>query len=79
MGKVSGAQFDANAAAAMAAFFTRTGIEAVETVTPFMEMLRGEHESPEVRAKLGVLMGSMLSGVLGALILVRASALKPAP
>jgi Na+/H+ antiporter NhaA len=29
--------------------------------------------------KLGVLMGSMLSGMLGALILVRASALKRAP
>ena len=56
MGKVSTAQFDANAAAAMTAFFTRTHIEAVETNTPFLAMMRGEQTSPEVRGRLMALL-----------------------
>jgi hypothetical protein len=56
MGKVSARQFDANALAAMYAFHTRTGAEAVESNTPFLELLRGERRDPAVVARLAGLL-----------------------
>ena len=47
-------------------------------MTPFPHLL-APLDLGHVTLKNRVLMGSMLSGVLGALILVRASAWKPAP
>lgn len=52
MSKVTGAQFDANAHAALTAFFNRSGIGAVEMSTPFLELLKGELESPATVRKL---------------------------